>query len=37
MITSTVNIYGSVHGLVGGNMPQIKGLELLELVDGESE
>lgn len=36
MITSTINIYGSVQGVVGSHMPQIKGLDLMELEDGEN-
>lgn len=32
---ATANIYGGVMGLVGNSMPQIKGLELLELEDGK--
>jgi hypothetical protein len=35
LFTSTVTIYGSMQGLVGSSMPQIKGLELEELGSGE--
>lgn len=37
LITSTINIYYGASGLVGSSMPQIKGLELLELDDGNSK
>ena len=33
LISGTVNIYGKAQGLVGSSMPQIKGLELLEITD----
>lgn len=33
LVLSTANIYGSMQGLVGSSMPQVKGLELLG--DGE--
>lgn len=33
LISSTVNIYGGAQGLAGSSMPQIKGLELLEIED----
>ncbi len=36
LIMSTANIYGSVQGLVGTSMPQIKGLDLMELEDGNN-
>lgn len=35
MIMSTANIYGSMQGLVGSSMPQVKGLEMMELESGE--
>lgn len=31
LISNTINIYGGAQGLVGSSMPQIKGLELLEI------
>lgn len=37
LITSTINIYGSAQGLVGKSMPQIKGLDLLEIEEGNSK
>lgn len=37
MLTSTANICGSMQGLIGSSMPQIKGLELLGLDDGKSK
>lgn len=37
MLTSTVNIYSGMQGLIGSSMPQIKGLELMELVEGKDE
>ncbi len=36
MLNSTVNICGSMQGLIGSSMQQIKGLELLGLDDGKS-
>lgn len=30
LLKNTVNIYGSIQGLVGSSLPQVKGLELLE-------
>jgi len=33
LISSTINIYAKAAGLVGSSMPQIKGLELLEIED----
>ncbi len=35
LITSTANVYGSMQGLVGSSMPQVKGLDLFELTSGE--
>ena len=35
LILSTANIYGSMQGLVGSSMPQVKGLDTLELDSGE--
>lgn len=35
IITSSARIYGSVQGLVGSSMPQVTGLEILELEDGK--
>lgn len=35
LISSTVNIYSKAAGLVGPSMPQVKGLELLELGEGK--
>ncbi|OGK55057.1 hypothetical protein A3B56_03145 [Candidatus Roizmanbacteria bacterium RIFCSPLOWO2_01_FULL_45_11] len=35
LISSTGTIYGSMQGLVGSSMPQVKGLELPELDSGE--
>jgi len=34
MLNSTANLCGSMQGLIGSSMPQIKGLELLGLKDG---
>ncbi len=34
LMLATVNVYGSMQGLVGGSMPQIKGIEL-ELGEGQ--
>ncbi|MDP3888881.1 MAG: DUF2130 domain-containing protein [bacterium] len=36
LLFSTANIYGGVQGLVGSSMPQVRGLDLLELEDGEN-
>lgn len=36
-ITSAANIYGSMQGLVGSSMPQIKGFELFELESGKEK
>jgi hypothetical protein len=35
MILATGNIYGKMQGLVGSSMPQVKGLEMMELESGE--
>lgn len=35
LISSTINIYSKAAGLVGSSMPQIKGLELLEIEEGK--
>ncbi|MBI4137174.1 DUF2130 domain-containing protein [Candidatus Roizmanbacteria bacterium] len=35
VVLATTNIYGSLQGLVGSSMPQVKGLELNELESGE--
>lgn len=35
LMLSTANIYGSMQGLVGSSMPQVKGLDTLELESGE--
>ncbi|MBI4129683.1 DUF2130 domain-containing protein [Candidatus Roizmanbacteria bacterium] len=35
LISSTTNMYGSMQGLVGSSMPQVKGLEMEELTSGE--
>ena len=35
LFSSTVTIYGSMQGLVGSSMPQVKGLEMDELGSGE--
>lgn len=35
MVLATVNIYGSMQGLVGSSMPKVEGLEMLELEDGQ--
>ena len=35
MVSSTVNIYGSIHGLVGASMPRVEGLEIESLESGE--
>lgn len=35
MIGATGNIYGKMQGLVGSSMPQVKGLEMMELESGE--
>jgi hypothetical protein len=37
LISSTVNVYGGIQGLLGSSMPQIKGLELLELEEGAED
>jgi len=37
MLNSTANLCGSMQGLIGSSMPQIKGLELLGLDDGKKE
>ena len=34
LLKSTVNVYGSIQGLIGSSLPQVKGLEMLE--PGES-
>lgn len=34
MVSSTVNIYGSIHGLVGASMPRVEGLEIESLASG---
>lgn len=36
MLIATAGIYGSMQGIAGQNMPQIKGLDLPELETGES-
>lgn len=35
LLNSTAAIYGSMQGLVGSGMPQVKGLEMEELASGE--
>lgn len=35
LVLSTANIYGSMQGVVGSSMPQVKGLDLFELESGE--
>lgn len=35
MLNSTASVCGSMQGLIGSSMPQIKGLELLELGEGK--
>ena len=35
MIGATAEMYGSMQGLVGSSMPQVKGLEMMELESGE--
>src|SRR3989344_110349 len=35
VLISVTNIYGSAQGLAGSSMPQIKGLELMELGEGK--
>jgi len=35
MVLATANVYGSMQGLVGSSMPQVKGLDLMELESGE--
>jgi len=36
LLNSTASICGSMQGLIGSSMPQIKGLELLELTSGKT-
>lgn len=35
LVSSTVTIYGTIHGLVGSSMPRVEGLEIESLESGE--
>lgn len=37
LITGTINVYAGAQGLVGKSMPQIKGLDLLEIDEGKPQ
>ncbi len=35
LVLSTASVYGSIQGLVGSSMPQLKGFDIMELESGE--
>ncbi len=37
LFISTAGMFGSIQGIVGSSMPQVKGFDLLELEDGKGE
>ncbi len=37
LFISTAGVYGSMQGIIGSSMPQVKGFELMELEEGKEE